>query len=353
MIKKDTKRLLNKFTKTFMVILFSFYFISIFAGFISPYRYDTHVRNLPHAPPTSIHFIKEDGTLWPYIYGQHYKYNKYRERIYIEDKDIVSDLKFLIRGEKYKFWGLFETDIHLFGFEINKTDGRFFLMGSDYLGRDIFSRIVYGSRISLSIGILCSFITLVFATLFGCVSGYFGGNIDLIIMRVCEILMLIPAIYILFALRVVFPTDLSSVNLYIIIVLILSFISWASLARIIRGLVLNLRDKEFVLASKILGHNSLYIILKHIIPNIYSYLVVVITLSIPDYILAESTLSFLGLGIQDPIPSWGNMLKSSSDISNIELYPWILWPGIFIILTVLSYNIIGDALRDKYDPNII
>jgi peptide/nickel transport system permease protein len=342
----------NKIALFFFWLLIWLYFLAIFADFIAPYPADSEFRANSYAPPSTIHFFDQEGNFYlrPFIYPQKFTFDQYKNRVYVEDTKIKGVLRFFYRGESHYLLGFIPTTTNLFGFDLPAEQGRYYLLGADSRGRDIFSRILYGSRISLSIGLLGTFLTFLIGVSLGSIAGYFGGKIDSIIMRICEVLMLIPAIYLLFALRAIFPLDLSSAQIYLLIIFILSFISWASLARVMRGLVLSLREKEYVLASKALGQSSFKIILKHIIPNTYSYLLVALTLSIPSYILSESTLSFLGLGIQDPNVSWGYMLAEAAKISELKFHPWILWPGVFITITVLSYNLLGNSLRDAVDP---
>ncbi|HDI45851.1 MAG TPA: ABC transporter permease, partial [Candidatus Omnitrophica bacterium] len=241
----------------------------------------------------------------------------------------------------------FKTDIHLFGVD---EPAKIYLFGADSRGRDLFTRILYGARISLSIGIIAVLITFTLGLIIGGISGYFGGMVDTILMRVVEMFMLIPGFYLLLALRSSFPPEIGTVKIYFLIVVILSFIGWAGLARVIRGIVLSLKEKEYILSARAVGCSHLRIILKHILPNTASYTLVAITLSIPGYILGESALSLLGLGIQDPVPSWGNLLTDAMSIVRIKFYPWILIPGFFIFLTVMAFNMLGDTLRDIYDP---
>ena len=330
-------------------ILIILYFIAIFADFISPYPYDYQHKNNEYHPPTRLHFFDENGKfhLIPFVY----EYQRINPSIpiYKENKEKKYKLKFFVRGKEHYLLGLIKTDLHLFGVD---KGGKIFLLGTDKLGRDIFSRLLYGARISLSIGLVGVLISFSIGSLIGGIAGYFGGKIDNLLMRLAEIIMSFPGFYLILALRAVFPPDISSVELYFLIVIVLSFIGWAGLARVVRGMVLSIREQEFVIAAKSYGASSLRIIVKHIIPNTFSYLLVSATLSIPAYILGESALSVLGLGIQEPYSSWGNMLSDARSISVISLYPWVLAPGIAIFITILAFNILGDALRDALDPKL-
>lgn len=331
------------------LILVVLYSLAILAGFISPYTYKTEKRLYSYCPPTRLHFRDSKGKFYlvPFIYQYKFKLDKNKSRIYREDKSKIYKIRFLFRGDDYKFLGFIPTRIHLFGVD---NPAKIYLFGADSRGRDLFSRILYGSRISLSIGIIAVTITFCLGLLIGGISGYFGGKVDAVLMRLCEMVMLVPSFYLLLALRSSFPPEIGTVKIYFLIVIILSFIGWASLARVIRGIVLSLREKEFVLAAKAVGASNLRIIIKHILPNTSSYTLVALTLSIPGYILGESALSLLGLGIQDPVPSWGNLLTDAMSIVQIKFHPWILIPGLFIFVTVVAFNMLGDALRDISDP---
>jgi len=338
----------NRFAYVSLYILGIFYFLAIFADFIAPYPYDIQHRDTPYHPPTQIHFFDKDGNfhIRPFVYRYELVdpvFKKYRI-----DYTTRYPIYFFTKGEKHYLFGIIPTDIHLFGVK----EGKIFLLGADHLGRDIFSRLLYGGRVSLSIGIVGVLVSFSIGAIIGGISGYFGGRIDNILMRISEIVMSFPGFYLMLALRAVFPITLSSVQVYFLIVIILSFIGWAGLARVIRGMVLSIREQEFVVAAKSYGASSLRIITRHIIPNTFSYLLIAATLSIPGYILGESALSLLGLGIQEPYSSWGNMLASARSISAISQYPWILSPGIAIFITILAFNLLGDALRDALDPKL-
>lgn len=331
---------------SFWIIIF-LYFLAIMADFIAPYSYNKQFRDYPLCPPVRIHFFDYNKKfhLRPFVYEIKLVNPALNQYEIIKDK--IHPIYFFVEGEKRKIFGLFNSTKYLFG----TKEGKIFLFGTDMHGRDIFSRILYGARISLSIGIIGVSISFFFGFLIGGISGYFGGKVDNILMRIVEIFMMFPAFYLMLSLRAVFPLNLSSFQIYLLIVIILSLIGWAGLARIIRGMVLSIKEEEYVLAAKALGLPTIKIIFKHIIPNTFSYSITAITLSIPGYILGESTLSLLGLGIQEPYPSWGNML--SVCVGNLRILssaPWMLIPGFFIFLTIISFNFLGDGLRDVLDP---
>ena len=337
----------NKLGRIALYVLILLYFSVIFAPFFAPYPYDDDDVLHSYAPPAKIHFLSlKEKQFGPFIYGQTYEVNKYYQRIYQEDRGKIHPIKFFAKGFKYKFLGLWETDRHLFG----AGEGKIYLLGADLKGRDIFTRILYGGRISLSIGLIGAAISLFIGLIVGGLSGYFGGRVDNFTMRICEMVMMIPSFYLMLALRASFPPNLSSTQVYLLIIVILSFIGWASTARIIRGMAISLRENEYVHAAKAIGLSHFKIIIRHILPHTFSYALVAIVLRIPAYILGEAGLSLIGLGIQEPEASWGNLLSSAMGIVNIRLFPWILIPGLFIVITVVCFNMLGDTLRDILDP---
>ncbi len=332
-------------------VLICLYFCAVFADFLSPYHYDNESRQRSYNPVTRLHFFDAEGRfhLRPFVYDYTYKFDEFYRRVYTTDKSKLYPVKFFLRGDTYKLLGLFPANLHLFGVE---EPARIYLLGADSRGRDLFTRILYGSRVSLSIGLVGVAFTFIIGAILGGISGYFGGKTDNIIMRLCEMVMLIPGFYLMLALRAAFPPRLSSVQVYLLIVVIMSFIGWAGLARVVRGMAISIREKEYVLAAQALGENPFLIITRHVLPNTLSYTIVALSLSIPGYILGESALSLLGLGIQDPHASWGNLLSEAMNIAQIRFHPWILIPGIFIFITVMAFNFLGDGLRDAFDPNM-
>jgi peptide/nickel transport system permease protein len=333
------------------LVLLCLYFIALFADFLAPYPYDFECRKKPYHPPVRIHFFDERGfSLRPFIYNYKTIITKDYEKKYVPIKDKRYYIHLFHRGEPYKFLWIFPTRIHLFGTE---EPAHIFLLGSDWNGRDIFSRLVYGSRISLSVGLLGVLISFTIGLFIGGIAGYFGGTVDFILMRIVELIMCFPSFYLMIALRAAFPLGLPSTQVYLLIILIMSLIGWAGLARVIRGIVLSVRENEYVKAAKAIGVGQLRIIIHHALPNTFSYAIVAATLSIPGYILGESALSLLGLGITEPQASWGNMLTKAMSLSDLLNHPWILTPGVAIFIAIMGFNLLGDGLRDAFDPRTV
>lgn len=329
------------------IIIIFMYLVAIFAPFVAPYDPDTRHRNAALVPPTKIRFIDENGfSFRPFIHPikQEVDFTTF-QRIYVEDTSRRLPIRFFVRGEEYKLFGI-TTNIHLFGVD----EGAIFLFGTDRLGRDMFTRIIYGSRISMSIGLVGVFLSLVLGLIFGGISGYYGGIVDGIIQRVIEVLRSFPTIPLWMALSAALPPDWSPVKVYLGITVILSLIGWTSLGRQVRGLVLSIKNEDFVVAARLAGTSEPKIILTHLIPSFMSHIIASITLSIPNMILSETSLSFLGIGLRPPVISWGTLLQQAQNVHSIVMAPWLLIPGLFVIIFVLVFNFLGDGLRDAADP---
>jgi peptide/nickel transport system permease protein len=339
----------DKFAKWAFIILVGLYLLVLFADFIAPYTSYYSNRDLAYAPPSKIYTINEKGKLsFPYTYSYIREYEPtLMQTIYKQDRTQKFYIKPFAKGDSYKFLGIIKTDRHLFGLS---NGGEIHLLGTDINGRDVFSRLLFGGRISLTVGFLSLFIVFPIGLLYGGISGYYGGILDTLMMRFAEAVMAIPSFYLLIILAAILPSGMTSVQRFCLIVVILALIGWAGFARVVRGMVLSIKKEDFVLAEKVMGASNFRIILKHILPQTTSYVIIAMTLAVPSYILAESGLSFLGLGIQQPDASWGNMLKEAQEFTNILYRPWLLTPGILIFLAVLSFNLLGDVIRDYLDP---
>jgi len=331
------------------IILAIFYITGLFCEFFSPYNIYKQHQDYIYCPPQRMHFFDAMGRFYlrPFVYRLEKKLDlETLERTYSEDKTKRCPIYFFIHGDKYKLWNLFEMDIHLFGVR----EGTLFLLGTEKLGRDLFSRNLYASRISLSIGLVGIAISFSLGCILGGISGYYGGAIDTVIQRVIEFLISIPSLPLWMALSAALPTDWPPIKVYFGITIILSIIGWCGLARVVRGKFLELREEDFVMAAKIAGASEGRIIGRHLLPSFLSYLIVSLTLSIPGMILGETALSFLGLGLRSPVVSWGVLLHEAQNIHAVALCPWLLIPGAFVIVVVLSFNFLGDGLRDAADP---
>ena len=328
-------------------ILIVLYVCALFASFIAPYPQDEMDRARFFHPPQRVHWFDARGRFHlPFIHPT--RLADPGNFVYQEDRGRIQPLRWFVKGSHYQLLGLVPTDRHLFGLD---APGRVYFLGTDSFGRDVFSRLLFGAQISLTVGLIGILISFTIGLLLGGISGYFGGWIDSAIMRTTELLLTIPTLYLLIALRAIFPVDLPSQQVYLAIVVILAFIGWAGLARVIRGMVLSIRRAEYVTAAEALGMSRARVIVRHILPNTMSFVIVAATISIPGYILGEVFLSFLGVGVQEPAASWGNMLNQARSLRVLMSFPWLLWaPGIAIFLTVMAFNFFGDGLRDALDP---
>lgn len=333
------------------VLLIVFYVAVIAADFVAPYDPYIQQSNGSLLPPTKIYWKNPQGeSRGPHVYPttQGAIDLETGDRQLIEDKDKPSPIRFFVKGSAYKIFGLIPCDRHLFG---TTGEGTINLLGTDDQARDQFTRLVHGGKISLFIGLVGISISFPLGMIVGGISGYFGGILDSVIMRLLEVMMTIPSIYLLVALAAVLPPGISSAQRFLLIVMITSFISWAGLARVIRGQVLSIKQQEYVQAARTMGAQPFYIIVRHVLPQTATYVIISATLAVPGFIVAESVLSLIGLGIQQPDPSWGNLLSLATNASILVLQPWLVWPpALLIILTVLSFNLLGDGLRDALDP---
>jgi peptide/nickel transport system permease protein len=369
--KTLTQNSLARFGAT---LLLCFYLVAIFAEFVAPYSPFTSQPEASLLPPTAIYWQTQQGEfIGPHVYPttQGPVSLETGERELRVDRSQPSPIRLLVQGDEYDFLRLrfplptkfsltdpkieeiqffpgFKSSLHLFG---TVGSGRLNLLGTDEQARDQFSRLVYGGRISLFIGIVGVAVSFPIGMVVGGISGYFGGITDAVLMRIVEVLMTIPSIYLLVSLKAVFPPKLTSFEEFLLITLVTSFVGWAGLARVVRGQVLSIKEREFVQAAKVMGGQPLYVILRHVLPQTASYIIISATLAIPSFIVAEAVLSLIGLGIKPPDPSWGNMLSLATNASILVLQPWLVWsPAILIVLTILAFNLLGDGLRDALDP---
>jgi len=334
------------------VIVLLFYLMAVFCEFLAPYPLEARDSKFALAPPQRLHFVGEYGfRLRPFVYGREKRSDPVTWRITFEENpEEVHPIYFFVHGQPYKFWGLWETDLHLFG--VRDPEYVLSLLGMDKIGRDLLSRLIYGSRISLSIGLVGIFLTLIIGAVLGGISGYYGGLVDNVVQRVIEMLRSIPQLPLWMALSAALPPTLSPVRVYFGITVILSILGWTGLARVVRGKILSLREEDFVMAARLAGAAEMRIIIRHLLPSFLSHLIVTITMSIPGMILAETSLSFLGIGLRPPVTSWGVLLQSAQEIEALAHHPWFLWPVFFIIAAVLAFNFVGDGLRDAVDPYV-
>ena len=333
------------------VVIALFYLVVLFAPFFAyadPYSSDA---NRALRPPQRIHLVDENGSFGPFVYpirGQR-DFTTF-QRVYVEDRSQKYYLQLFGRGQPYTLFGILTTDIHILGLKDQPAEGNLFLLGADVQGRDVFSRLVYATQTSLTIGLLGVALSLVLGILLGGISGYYGGFADTVIQRLIEILHSVPAIPLWMGLAAAMPRDWSIMQVYLAITVILSLIGWTTLARVVRGRFLSLRDEDFVKAAELAGAGTPRVIFVHMVPLFLSHIIASTTLALPAMIISETGLSFLGLGLRPPAMSWGVMLQQAQNVQTVALSPWLLVPAVPVTIVILAFNFLGDGLRDAADP---
>lgn len=330
------------------IFLAALYFGILICEFLAPYNLHTRNMDYIYSPPQRVHLFHNGQLVGPFVYGRQMTLDMDTlKRNYIENQDDVQRIRFFCKGDSYQFWGLIEGDRH---FVCPAENGQLFLAGTDRLGRDVLSRIIYGARISLTIGLVGISFSFLLGIVIGGLAGYHGGIFDLIVQRIIEVLQSIPSIPLWLALAATMPITWSPILIYFGITVILGLLDWTGLARAVRSKLLALREEDYVLAAQLMGARSSRIIGRHLIPGFMSHLIATATISIPGMILGETALSFLGLGLRAPITSWGILLTEARSVSVIAFYPWLLLPMLPVILVILAFNFLGDGLRDAADP---
>jgi peptide/nickel transport system permease protein len=329
-------------------VLLLLYGTILISEFLAPYNLHTRNVDFIYAPPQRIHLFDNGKFVGPFVYGFDYHLDLNNlKREYAPDPAKVEPIRFFCHGDGYKFWGAIENDVHLF---CPAEGGTLFLFGTDRLGRDMLSRILYGARISLTIGLMGVAVTFLLGITIGGLAGYYGGWVDSMAQRIIEIVRSIPHIPLWLALSAILPVDWSPLLIYFGITVILGLIDWTGLARAVRSKLLSLREEDFCVAAQLMGASPRRIIFRHLLPSFASHLIASVTLAIPSMILGETALSYLGLGLRPPITSWGVLLNEAQNINVVALYPWLMLPVLPVVIVVLAFNFLGDGLRDAADP---
>jgi peptide/nickel transport system permease protein len=338
----------NRLAIVGLIIGILYYLLPFFAEFVAPRSAQYFQKDYVFAPPQTIRFFHE-GRFEPFVYGLKFERDpRSLKKVWVIDKEVRVPVGFFVRGEPYKLLGFIPSDRHLFG-PLDTTQP-FYVLGADKNGRDLFSRTIHAARISLTVGLVGVFLSLIIGVTIGGVSGLFGGTLDVIIQRIIEIINSIPSLPIMMAFAAIVPPGTPSVQVYMIVTLILALLTWTGMARVVRGRFLALREEDFILAARLDGVKPGRLIFRHMLPSFLSHIIASITISIPYMILSETALSFLGVGLRPPTVSWGVMLRDAQQIATLANYPWLLWPAVAVIIFVISMNFLGNGLRDAADP---